>query len=148
MQYHVTESCLLNRVFASFFVGLLMIFDILLLGTSGSSLPSQDRNTLNVPSLDSIQQHPQLGDTCADTADLSGDTTAISTHDAPSNPSVDSSVLKNKSSDEVGSQTTEPSASGSAEPLGLGGGLIPIPKVLISDFKCSTYRYSDVWSSL
>lgn len=97
-------------------------------GTSGSSLPSQDRNTLNVPSLDSIQQHPQLGDTCADTADLSGDATAISTHDAPSNPSVDSSVLKNKSSDEVGSQTTEPSASGSAEPLGLGGGLIPIPK--------------------
>lgn len=130
MQYHVTESRLLNMVFASFFVDLLMIFDILLLGTSGSSLPSQDRNTLNVPSLDS----PQLGDTCADTADLSGDATATSTHDAPSNPSVDSSVLKNKSSDEVGSQITEPSASGSAEPLGLGGGLIPIPKVLISDF--------------
>lgn len=96
-----------------------------MLGTLGSSLPSQDRNTLNAPSLDSIQQHPQLGDTCADTADLSGDTTATSTHDVPSNSSVENSALKNKSSDEVGSQPIEPSASGSAEPLGLGRGLIP-----------------------
>jgi len=94
-------------------------------GTLGSSLPPQDRNTLNVPSLDCIQQHPQFGDTCADTADLSGDSTATNTHDVPSNTSIENSALKNKSSDEVGSQLTEPSASGSAEPLGLGGGLIP-----------------------
>ncbi|CAD6245782.1 unnamed protein product [Miscanthus lutarioriparius] len=72
-----------------------------------------------------IPQHPQLGDTCADTADLPGDATATNTHDVPSNASVENSALKNKFSDEVGSQPTEPSASDSAEPLGLGGGLIP-----------------------
>lgn len=112
------------------------------LGICGSSLPSQDRNTLNVPSLDSIQQNPHLGDTCADAADLSGDHTSTSTHDAPLNASAENSALKNKSLDEVGSQSIEPSASGSAEPLGLGGGLIP--KVLINEFKCLFYQDSAV----
>ncbi|OEL37495.1 hypothetical protein BAE44_0001488 [Dichanthelium oligosanthes] len=94
-------------------------------GTSVSSLPSQDLNAVNVPSLDSIQQHPQLKDTCADTANLSGDPTTTCTRDVPSSTTAENSALKNKSSDGVGSKSLEPSASGSSEPVGLGGGLIP-----------------------
>ncbi|KXG25467.1 large proline-rich protein BAG6 isoform X2 [Sorghum bicolor] len=84
--------------------------------------PTTDsRAVLNssTPATTSLQNDP------SDTADLSGDSTATNTHDVPSNTSIENSALKNKSSDEVGSQLTEPSASGSAEPLGLGGGLIP-----------------------
>ncbi|RCV32105.1 hypothetical protein SETIT_6G231300v2 [Setaria italica] len=94
-------------------------------GTCGSTLSSQDMNAVNVPSLDSIQQHPQSEDTSADTANLSGDPASTCTHDAPSSTSAEKSALKNKSSDGLGSQALEPSASGSSEPVGLGGGLIP-----------------------
>lgn len=110
----------------------------MLLGTCGSPLPSQDINAVNIPSLDSIQQHPQSEDTSADTANLSGDPAVTCTTDAPSSTSAEKSELKNKSSDGVvGSQANlsgEPSASGSSEPVGLGGGLIP--KVLIESIKC------------
>ncbi|KAG2580429.1 hypothetical protein PVAP13_6NG342100 [Panicum virgatum] len=84
-------------------------------GTCGSTLPSQD----------SIQQHPQLEDTSAGTTYLSGDPTVTCAIDVPSSTSAENSALKNKSSDRVGSQSLEPSASGSSEPVGLGGGLIP-----------------------
>ncbi|CAO2200508.1 unnamed protein product [Urochloa humidicola] len=94
-------------------------------GTCGSTLPSQDRNALNVSNLDSVQHHTQLEDTNADTANLSGGPAATHTHDVPLSTSAEKSALKNKSSDGVGSQSLEPSASGSSEPVGLGGGLIP-----------------------
>ncbi|KAF8653883.1 hypothetical protein HU200_062017 [Digitaria exilis] len=94
-------------------------------GTCGSTLSSQDISAVNVPSLDNIQQHPQSEDTSADTANLSGDPAATFTHDVPSSTSAEKSVPKNKSSDGLGSQSLEPSASGSSEPVGLGGGLIP-----------------------
>ncbi|WVZ91849.1 hypothetical protein U9M48_037971 [Paspalum notatum var. saurae] len=88
-------------------------------GTCGSSLPSQDRDTVNVPSLESVQQHPQSEDALVDTTNLSGDP------DVPSSTSTESSALKNRSLDGMDSQSVEPSASGSSEPLGLGGGLVP-----------------------
>ncbi|CAL5013879.1 unnamed protein product [Urochloa decumbens] len=94
-------------------------------GTSGSTLSSQDRNAVNVTTLDSVQQHTQSEDTSADTPNLSGDPATTCTHDVPSSTSAEKSALKNKSSDGVGSQSLEPSASGSSEPVGLGGGLIP-----------------------
>ncbi|CAO2183905.1 unnamed protein product [Urochloa humidicola] len=94
-------------------------------GTCGSTLPSQDRNAVNVSNLDSVQHHTQLEDTNADTANLSGGPAATHTHDVPLSTSAEKSALKNKSSDGVGSQSLEPSASGSSEPVGLGGGLIP-----------------------
>lgn len=96
-----------------------------MLGTCGSTLSSQGRSAVSVPSLDSIQQHPQSEDTSADTANLSGDPAATFTRAVPSSTSEEKSVLKNKSSDGMGSQSLEPSASGSSEPVGLGGGLIP-----------------------
>ncbi|KAJ1269457.1 hypothetical protein BS78_07G213300 [Paspalum vaginatum] len=88
-------------------------------GTCGSSLPSQDRKTVNVPSLESVQQHPQSEDALVDTTNLSRDP------DVPPSTSTESSALKNQSLDGMDSQSVEPSASGSSEPLGLGGGLIP-----------------------
>ncbi|CAO2170140.1 unnamed protein product [Urochloa humidicola] len=93
-------------------------------GTCGSTLPSQDRNAVNVSNLDSVQHHTQLEDTNADTDNLSGGPAATHTH-VPLSTSAEKSALKNKSSDGVGSQSLEPSASGSSEPVGLGGGLIP-----------------------
>ena len=83
-----------------------------------------------MPSQDSIQQHPQLEDTSAGTTNLSGDPTVTCAIDVPASTSAENSALKNKSTDRVGSQSLEPSASGSSEPVGLGGGLIP--KVLIA----------------
>lgn len=125
MQSHFTESC----------SDILLCSQFLLLGTCGSTLSSQDISAVNVPSLDNIQQHPQSEDTSADTANLSGDPAATFTHDVPSSTSAEKSVPKNKSSDGLGSQSLEPSASGSSEPVGLGGGLIP--KVLaIESIKC------------
>ncbi|XP_062190943.1 ubiquitin-like domain-containing protein CIP73 isoform X2 [Phragmites australis] len=101
-------------------------------GTRGSNLTSQDSNTVNVPSVNSIQKHLQTEDTHGDnvrlsceelaTTNISGDPTATCTRDIPSSISAENSVLQNKSSDGVGSQS---SASGRSEPLGLGGGLIP-----------------------
>jgi len=83
-----------------------------------------------LPSQDGIQQHPQLEDTSAGTTNLSGDPTVTCAIDVPASTSAENSALKNKSTDRVGSQSLEPSASGSSEPVGLGGGLIP--KVLIA----------------
>ncbi|CAO2207464.1 unnamed protein product [Urochloa humidicola] len=94
-------------------------------GTCGSTLPSQDRNAVTVPNLDSVQHHTQSEDTSADTANLSGNPAATCTHDVPSSTSAEKSALKNQSSYGVDSQSLEPSASGSSEPVGLGGGLIP-----------------------
>ncbi|XP_062195177.1 uncharacterized protein LOC133898477 isoform X2 [Phragmites australis] len=104
-------------------------------GTCGSNLTSQGSNTVYVPSVNIIQQHPQTEDTHGDnvrlsceelaTANLSGDPTAICAPDIPLGVSAESSALKNESSDGVGSQSLKSSASGRSEPLGLGGGLIP-----------------------
>ncbi|PUZ52506.1 hypothetical protein GQ55_6G275800 [Panicum hallii var. hallii] len=85
-------------------------------GTCGSTLPSQD----------GLHQHPQLEDTSAGRTNLSGDPTVPCAIDVPSSTSAENSALKNKSSDRVGSQSLEHSASGSSEPVGLGGGLIPM----------------------
>ncbi|KAL6661914.1 hypothetical protein ACP70R_001298 [Stipagrostis hirtigluma subsp. patula] len=102
---------------------------------SGSNLTSQDRNTVNVPSVDSIQQHPQTENSHGDnvtlsceespTANSSGGPMATCTHDDPLSISEENSVLKNKSLDGAGSQFQMLSSSSRSEPLGLGGGLVP-----------------------
>lgn len=102
----------------------------------------QASNTVNVPGVDSIQQHPQMEDSHEDnarlsceklaTSNVSGGPSATGTHDVPSSISVENPALENESSDGVDAQSHKPSASGRSEPLGLGGGLIP--KVLL-DFK-------------
>jgi hypothetical protein len=83
-----------------------------------------------LPSQDGLHQHPQLEDTSAGRTNLSGDPTGPCGIDVPSSTSAENSALKNKSSDGVGSQSLEHSASGSSEPVGLGGGLIPMVLIL------------------
>lgn len=104
---------------------------MLLLGTSGSNSTPQASNTVNVASVDNIQQHPQMEPEVA-TPNFSG-LSAIGTHDVPSSISAENLALENESSEGVDAQSHKPSASGRSEPLGLGGGLIP--KVLL-DLKC------------
>ncbi|TVU04771.1 hypothetical protein EJB05_47905 [Eragrostis curvula] len=117
-------------------------------GTRGSNLTSQASNTVNVPSVDSIQQHSQMEDHHGDnvsvsceelaTSNLSRDLTATSTHDVPSSISAENSALENESAHGVNSQSLEPSASGSSQPLGLGGGLIPKRKSRTAKLSGST----------
>jgi hypothetical protein len=116
------------------------LFELLLLGTRGSNLTAQAINTVNVPSVDSIQQHQQTEDDHGDnaslsreeliTSNLSGGPSTSSTHDVPSSISAENPVLENEASDGLDAQSHKPSASGRSEPLGLGGGLIP--KVLLN----------------
>ncbi|KAK3122315.1 hypothetical protein QOZ80_8BG0667960 [Eleusine coracana subsp. coracana] len=104
-------------------------------GVRASNLTPQASNTVNVPSVDSIQQDPQTEDDHEDnaklsceelaTSNLSSGPSATGTHDVPSSISSGNPAPENDSSDGVDSQSHKPSASGRSEPIGLGGGLIP-----------------------